>query len=75
MKDTPIHVLGTYDDREIDRRVGDQDFEPEGHWPIIYNKQLGLGKVHVNALGHNQHAFTNPSYRRLIVQAVDWLLT
>ena len=69
-----IHVLGTYDDRTLNRRVGDQEFDAEGIWPIIYNKQLGRGKIHVNALGHNLHAFTNPSYRRLIVQAVDWLL-
>ena len=72
---TQIQLLATY---SIDRKCQcGSDYcpgESRGDWPIIYNKQLGRGKIHVNGLGHNLHAFTNLSYRRLIVQAVDWLL-
>ena len=49
--------------------------ESKGDWPIIYNKQLGAGKIHVNGLGHNLHAINDLSYQRLIVQAIDWLLS
>ncbi len=43
----------------------------EGH-PLLYAKTFGRGRVHYNALGHDQGALTNPSFRRLLIQGIRW---
>jgi len=43
------------------------------HAPLLYNAQLGAGRVHVNAMGHDRRALTNASYRLLVGRAVEWL--
>jgi type 1 glutamine amidotransferase len=45
--------------------------EAEGH-PLVYVKTHGQGRVHYNALGHDQKALTHPSFRRLVVQGLYW---
>ncbi len=47
--------------------------EAEGY-PLLYTHQWGKGKVHYNALGHDQRAFANPANQRLLIQAVAWAL-
>ena len=42
--------------------------------PLMYVKQLGAGKICVNAMGHDGAALRNPGFRQLTVQAVNWLL-
>jgi uncharacterized protein len=42
--------------------------------PLLYVTQWGAGKVHYNALGHDQRALSHPSYQRLVVKAVAWAL-
>jgi type 1 glutamine amidotransferase len=42
--------------------------------PLLYTKQLGKGKIHVNALGHDRAAMSNPAFRQLVVQGANWLL-
>jgi len=46
-----------------------------GGQPLLYVTQWGAGKVHYNALGHDQRGLSHPSYQRLLVQAVAWALT
>jgi uncharacterized protein len=41
--------------------------------PLVYVKQLGAGKICVNALGHDGAALSHPAFRRLVVQASHWL--
>lgn len=43
--------------------------------PLLYTHTWGKGKVHYNALGHDQRALLNPSYQQLLKQAVDWALS
>ncbi len=60
-------------------RIGEGPLQPEvtvlasaeGH-PLIYTRTFGAGRVHYNALGHDEKALRNQSYRRLIVQGVKW---
>lgn len=47
--------------------------EAEGE-PLLYVARWGKGKVHYNALGHDQRTLASPSYQRLLVQAVAWAL-
>jgi len=42
--------------------------------PMVYAKQYGKGKMLYNALGHNEISFSNPAFRQLIVQGIEWLL-
>jgi type 1 glutamine amidotransferase len=42
--------------------------------PLLYVRAWGRGRVHYNALGHDQRALSNPSYQHLLVQAVAWAL-
>jgi type 1 glutamine amidotransferase len=44
----------------------------EGH-PMLYTRQVGSGRVHYNALGHDRAALTNPSFRTLARQGLDWV--
>lgn len=41
-------------------------------WPLVYTKMFGRGRVHYNALGHDERALRNDSYRRLVAQGVLW---
>ena len=40
--------------------------------PLVYTRRFGEGTVHYNALGHDERALGNHSYRRLVVQGVKW---
>jgi len=42
--------------------------------PMVYSKKYGDGTVLYNAMGHDEAAFNNPSYRQLTVQGIKWLL-
>ncbi len=44
----------------------------EGH-PLLYTRQIGEGRLHVNALGHDRAALTNPSFRQLVRQGLAWV--
>lgn len=44
----------------------------EGH-PLLYVKQHGRGRVHYNALGHDGRALSQPEYRRLVRQGLQWV--
>lgn len=44
----------------------------EGH-PLLYTKMYGKGRVHYNALGHDEKALTHPGFRRLVVQGLAWV--
>lgn len=44
----------------------------EGH-PLLYTRTWGKGRVHYNALGHDEKALQHPSVRKLLLQAFDWV--
>jgi type 1 glutamine amidotransferase len=44
----------------------------EGH-PLLYSKTYGRGRIHYNALGHDTKALSNPNYRKLVIQALNWV--
>ena len=43
----------------------------EGH-PIIFNKMFVNGRIHNNALGHDDKALSNPSFQKLIINGITW---
>lgn len=78
-----VHVLASYDGRQTDAQWAESSpAREEAHaWrrrqpqaPLLYTKQLGAGKIHVNALGHDRAALTHPAFRQLVTQAVQWLM-
>jgi type 1 glutamine amidotransferase len=80
-------LLASYDGRAASkpfsgRSESDEEQSASHAWrieqpraPLVYVKQHGAGKICGNALGHDVAALTNPGFRRLTVQAVDWLLS
>jgi len=40
--------------------------------PLLYTRRFGEGRVHYNALGHDERALRNLAYRRLVAQGVKW---
>jgi uncharacterized protein len=42
------------------------------HRPLLYTRMFGRGRVHYNALGHDERTLRNTNYRRLVVQGVQW---
>lgn len=45
----------------------------EGH-PVVYWRRAGRGRIVYCSLGHDRRSLTHPGYRRLVGNAVDWLL-
>ena len=45
--------------------------EAEGH-PLLYVKSHGQGRVHYNALGHDEKALKHPAFRKLVAQGLGW---
>lgn len=43
----------------------------EGH-PILYTKTYGSGRVHYNALGHDERALKHPSFQQLVLNGIEW---
>jgi type 1 glutamine amidotransferase len=83
-----VKVLASYNGREASKPYQSRDGQPDPrheaahvwrmqqpHAPLVYVKQLGKGKICVNALGHAAAAISNPGFRQLIVQAVGWLVS
>jgi type 1 glutamine amidotransferase len=42
--------------------------------PMLYLKAYGRGRVLYNALGHDQNAYENPNFKKLVIRSVKWLL-
>lgn len=42
--------------------------------PMMYLRAHGRGRVLYNALGHDQEAYENPNFKKLIIHSVKWLL-
>ncbi len=40
--------------------------------PLIWNKQSGKGRVHVNILGHYNWTFNDPLFRLLVLRGIAW---
>jgi uncharacterized protein len=83
-----VKVLASYDGREANRPFRTRDGRPDPRYveanawrmqqpraPLVYVKQLGAGRICVNALGHDAAAIANPGFRQLTVQAARWLVS
>ncbi len=60
-------------------RIGEGPLQPDitvlassESQPLLYTRTLGTGRIHYNALGHEQSTLRNESYRRLLLQGVRW---
>jgi len=42
--------------------------------PLLYTRRGGKGKVLYNALGHDQATYNHPTFRRLVVQGIRWMI-
>ena len=42
--------------------------------PMVYTRKHGKGNVLYNALGHDEAAFNNPMFQKLVVGGIKWLL-
>jgi type 1 glutamine amidotransferase len=62
----------------LDRRPRDAYILATARWedrpqPLIYTKSRG-GVIY-NALGHDQAAYDNPAFIRLVVQGIQWAMS
>jgi len=39
---------------------------------VIWNRQVGGGRVHVNILGHYNWTFNDPVFRVLVLRGIAW---
>lgn len=68
LADVKRHVLARFKDRP-----GDKDPKAAtANMDIVWTREIGKGKVVYCALGHGKAAWENPSWQKLIVQAVSW---
>jgi type 1 glutamine amidotransferase len=58
-----VTVLATAVEKEKD---GEQTI------PMMWNRQIGKGRVHVNILGHYNWTFNDPLFRVLVLRAIAW---
>jgi len=42
--------------------------------PMLYLRAYGRGRVLYNALGHDQNAYENPNFKKIVINSVKWLL-
>lgn len=40
--------------------------------PLLWNRQVGKGRVHVNILGHYNWTFNDPLFRILVLRGIAW---
>jgi type 1 glutamine amidotransferase len=40
--------------------------------PLLWNRTVGKGRVHVNILGHYNWSFNDPAFRVLVLRAIAW---
>ncbi len=40
--------------------------------PLLWNRQVGKGRVHVNILGHYNWTFNDPLFRVLVLRGIAW---
>ncbi|MCL9814293.1 ThuA domain-containing protein [Natranaeroarchaeum aerophilus] len=59
--DEDVEVLAWMDHEELDR------------YPVVWTKTHGAGRICYASLGHTPEALEQPSYRRLLRNAVGWL--
>ncbi len=43
-------------------------------YPMVWSRREGLGRVAHIAMGHDEQVWRLPPYRKLVGQAIDWLL-
>ncbi|TAK22821.1 MAG: ThuA domain-containing protein [Chloroflexota bacterium] len=41
--------------------------------PLLYIKETGRGRLHYNALGHDERSLGHPAVRRLLIQGLRWV--
>jgi uncharacterized protein len=52
--------------------VPDPAGDPKAWWPVFWVRQVGLGRVVYDALGHDRKSLEHPDHRRLIKQSALW---
>ena len=57
---------------EVDNRVLLTTNHPTSDEPLCWVRNYGKAKVCYIQIGHGPSVYTNPSYRRLVVQAIRW---
>lgn len=59
----------------IDVLATGREDDGDGHQvriPLIWNRQVGGGRVHVNILGHYNWTFNDPVFRVLVLRGIAW---
>jgi type 1 glutamine amidotransferase len=60
------NVLGRFDARP------EGSLCPDGPNEMMWTRELGGGRIFYTSLGHDHDTWQNPSWQRLVVQAIQW---
>jgi type 1 glutamine amidotransferase len=60
------HVLARFRERPAN------SLDPHGNRDILWTRDVGRGRVFYSALGHGQECWNNPSWQKIMVQAILW---
>jgi predicted dehydrogenase len=63
----------------LERKTQEFQVLATGTWefkshPMVYVRPYGKGRVFYTAMGHDQRAFENPAFQKLIYRAVRWVI-
>lgn len=65
------HILVTLDESTYSPRNGSMDLHMGNH-PIAWTRQIGKGRMFYTAIDHRPESYTEPHFRRLLMQGIDW---
>lgn len=69
-----VELFNSPDPNNVYAQKGDEWARAHAKAPLLYTRSLGKGSIVVNALGHDQRALSNPHYRQLVKQSVEFLV-
>lgn len=74
LRDEFYHLTDYVEDDKLVLMSGKSpgDVEDAPHRPVTWEKNYGAGRVFYTILGHDQHAFSDGHFQRLIHNAIHW---
>jgi type 1 glutamine amidotransferase len=66
-------VLLRLDPSSVDLTVSNVRPQPYG-WPLAWTRSFGDGRVFYTALGHEEAVWRDPRYRRMLTNAIGWVM-
>jgi type 1 glutamine amidotransferase len=70
-----IHVLLAADrSKLVDPKTDDSPEYVNGLLPLAWMHEVGTGRVFYVALGHKNEHYTDPTFRKILLQGIKWAM-